>query len=480
MSEQTSEPWSRRRLLGASFAAPALLLGQKTQRERPNILFIPSDDLNTSLGCYGHPVVRSPNIDALAGRGVRFDRAYCQFPLCGPSRASLLSGMRPDSIKITKNGLTVRDGVPDVITLPQLFRKHEYLSARFGKMYHMDVPASVGTSKYDDPASWDIAVSPPGLEQRTKGEGRMVTPGYPLGNGMQWIDFAGSDKEQADAGAAERTIELMDKQGNRPWFIGLGFVRPHVPFVAPSRFYDLYPVETITPVVNPANDRDDIPSASEKTITGRGNDMGMNDKDKRESLRGYYASVSYMDSLVGRVLDHLKRKGLAERTSVVFWGDHGWHLGEHFRWQKRSLFEESARVPLIVSAPGRKGNGRASRALVELVDLYPTVADLAGLTPPPSIEGQSLVPLLERPERAWKTAAFTQVGGPDGVTGRAVRTDRFRYIRWEGPEPAEELFDHVRDPREFRNLVHEPAAAGYLKEMRGVLDRGWRAAKATI
>lgn len=469
---------SRRSLLrSAVAAAPALLLGQKSADERPNVLFIASDDLNVSLGCYGHPVVRSPNLDKLAARGVRFDRAYCQFPLCGPSRTSVLSGMRPDTTRIWKNEMAIRDTLPDVVTLPELVRKSGYTSARFGKMYHMNVPGSVGKNLWDDPLSWDVAVSPPGAENRTSGTGRNITPSFPDGNAMHWISFPGSDRDQADARAVEDTIGYIDKNKARPWFIGLGFLRPHVPHVAPTRFFDLYPLEYLTPVDNPRDDRKDIPEASEITITGRGDDMGMNVADKREALRGYYASVSYMDSLVGRVFDHLEKSSLTQRTIVVFWGDHGWHLGEHFRWQKRSLFEESARVPLIVSAPGRRGNGRASRGLVELIDLYPTVADLCRINPPGNLEGQSFVPMLDNPSRKWKNAAFTQVAGPDEIVGRAVRTERYRYIRWTKPYPGEELYDCEKDPREFHNLIKEPAAADALRQMRSVLDGGWRAAR---
>lgn len=471
---------STRRSFGRSLiaGAPVLLLGQKASDPKLNVLFIAADDLNNSLGCYGHPLVKSPNLDRLATRGVRFDRAYCQFPLCGPSRTSVLSGMRPDSTRIWKNEIAVRDTMPEAVTLPQLFRKSGYNSARFGKMYHMNVPGSVGKSLWDDPPSWDIAISPQGLENKTAGSGRNITPSHGPGNAMQWISFSGSELEQADARAAEDTIAHIDKQGAKPWFIGLGFLRPHVPHVAPSRFFDLYPLDRITPAKNPGNDREDIPIASEKTITGRGNDMGMSEADKREALRGYYASVSYMDHLVGRVLGHLEKKNQADRTIVVFWSDHGWHLGEHFRWQKRSLFEESAQVPLIVSAPKRKGNGRGSRSFVELIDLYPTIAELCGAAPPEAIEGQSFVPLLDDPNRRWKKAAFTQVAGPDDIVGRAVRSDRYRYIRWTGPHPAEELYDCEKDPREFDNLAGRASSASTLQHMRAMLDAGWKAARA--
>ncbi|MDZ4799094.1 MAG: sulfatase [Bryobacteraceae bacterium] len=458
---------SRRAVL---FGAPTLLLAQKTARERLNVLFIASDDLNNTLGCYGNRLVKTPHLNALAAKGVRFDRAYCQFPLCGPSRTSMLSGMRPDTTRIHGNQIAVRDTMPNVVTLPQLFRQNGWYSARFGKMYHMNVPGSVGTNNWDDPPSWDLAVSPPGTEDKTKGEGRNITPKYPSGNAMEWVNFSGVDTGQADASSAAQTLDLMAAKRGSPWFIGLGFLRPHVPFVAPSRFYDLYPLSSMPLAQNPANDRDDIPKASEITLTGRGDDMGMSEADKREALRGYYASVSYMDSLVGKVLSKVDLR----KTAVVFWGDHGWHLGEHFRWQKRSLFEESARVPLIVAAPGRKGNGKAARGLVELVDVYPTLAELAGLKPPADTEGRSFAPLLDRPDRPWKSAAFTQVTGPGGIEGRAVRTDRWRYVRWTGPHPDEELYDEQADPREFTNLAHRDGYRERIAGLRKVLEGGWR------
>jgi uncharacterized sulfatase len=465
-------------LSAAAGCAPQLLLGSKTASERPNILFVASDDLNNCLGCYGHPLVKSPNIDRIASMGVRFDRAYCQFPLCGPSRTSLLSGMRPDTTRIWENHIAVRDTLPDVVTLPQLFRNNGWHSVRIGKMYHMDVPGSVGTNKWDDPPSWDVAISPPGKEQRTVGEGRNITA--KKGAAWQWAAFSGPGKDQADDRAADLAIETIEQNRHRPLFLGLGLLRPHLPHVAPARFFDLYPVGTVPAPFNPPNDRDDIPKASEIAINTRANDMGMNENDKREAIRAYFASVSYMDWQMGRVLATLDKLRILEKTIVVFWGDHGWHLGEHHRWHKRSLFEESARAPLLVAAPGRKGNGKGSRALVEFVDIYPTVAELGGLKGPANLEGQSMVPLLDNPNRKWKSAAFTQVSAPNGIVGRGVRTDRYRYIRWEGPHPDEELYDHRTDPREFTNLTRKPEHAVEVKRMRQVLDAGWRAARAKL
>ena len=465
-------------LSSATMAAPTLLLSQKSAPERPNVLFIASDDMNNNLGCYGHPMVKSPNLDRLAASGVRFDRAYCQYPVCGPSRASLMTGLRPDSTHIFENNISVRDKLRGVVTLPQLFRNSGWRSVRAGKMYHMDVPGSVGTNNWDDPPSWDLAISPPGKEQRTEGRSRNITEGKLA----RWdvIAFQGAGKDQADERATEIAIETMTSHKDGSWFLGLGYLRPHLPHVAPERFFDLYPLSAIQPVVNPPGDRDDIPLASEIAINTRANDMGMNEADKKEAIRAYYASISYMDWQVGRVLAALDKLNLRRKTIVVFWGDHGWHLGEHHRWHKRSLFEESMRAPLLISAPGRKGNGKACRSLVEFVDIYPALAELGGLKPPPNLEGQSLVPLLDNPSRAWKSAAFSVVTAPNGVMGRCAVTERYRYIRWTGPHPGEELYDRQTDPKEFTNLAPLPKHAPLLTKMRGVLDDGWQAAKAKV
>jgi uncharacterized sulfatase len=431
--------------------------------------------MNTALGCYGHPVVKTPHVDALAGRGVRFERAYCQFPLCGPSRASLLTGMRPDSTRVLGNEIDFRNYHPDCITLPQLFKNSGWYSAREGKMFHMNVPGGVGSPKYQDEASWNHSVSPQGLELKTLGGGRRLSPPG-VGHGMQWIS-AGTPAGQADTNAADHALALLEQHAAQPFFLGLGFIRPHLPFVAPSAFFDMYPLGAMAVPKNPPGDLDDIPAAAKSVRPHLWNDMRMDEPRIREALRGYYASTSFMDDQVGRVLGGLRRMGLADNTIVVFWGDHGWHLGEHTRWQKMSLMEESARVPLIVAAPGRKGNGSASRSLVEFVDVYPALAELCGLTPPNTIEGQSFVPLLDNPSRGFKKAAFTQLKFED-ITGRSVRTDRHRYIRWEGAGGGEELYDHRADPGEFTNLAAKPEARQVLERHRAILDAGWRSARA--
>lgn len=459
-----------RREFTASLAAGAVAC--TTSTPPLNVLFIASDDLTSTLGCYGHPAVKSPNIDALAARGVRFDNAYCQFPFCGPSRASLMTGLRPDTTGVVTNRkVDFREWSPDTITLPQLFKNNGWRSMRVGKMFHMGVPGGVGTMAHQDPPSWDVSISPPGDEHESVGPGGDPNPDLRHGLKMQWVQTATAEG-QADDAAADTAIDLLRESAGNPFFLGLGFVRPHTPFVAPSRFFDMYPLDEIELIQNPPDDLDDIPAPAKNLRPFLWHQMGMSEENQRISLRGYYASVSFMDEQVGRVLDELDRLEIADRTVVVFLGDHGWHLGEHTHWQKMSLMEESVRAPLIISAPGARGAGRSTKALAEFVDFYPTLAELAGLTPPSNLEGVSLVPVLDDPTASVKDAAFSQVQWEDRIFGRTVRTDRYRYIRWEGDGGGEELYDHENDPREFTNLAQVPEHSAVLEQLRTRLDQG--------
>ena len=325
--------------------------------------------------------------------------------------------------------------------------------------------------RHQDPPSWDVSISPPGDEDESDGPGGDPNPDLRNGLKMQWVQTADASG-QADAAAADTAIDLLESTADQPFFLGLGFVRPHVPFVAPTEFFDMYPLEDIELISNPPDDLDDIPAPAKNLRPFLWNQMGMSEENQRISLRGYYASVSFMDDQLGRVLDALERLGQADRTIVLFFGDHGWHLGEHTHWQKMSLMEESVKAPLIISAPGMRGNGRASKAMVEFVDFYPTLADLCGLTAPAGLEGVSLAPLLDDPSASVKDAAFSQVQWEDRIYGRTVRTDRYRYIRWEGDGGGEELYDHETDPREFTNLVADPEHADVLESMRSRLGEG--------
>jgi uncharacterized sulfatase len=291
---------------------------------------------------------------------------------------------------------------------------------------------------------------------------------------MQWVRTADASG-QADSAAADTALDLLQQHAAEPFFMGLGFVRPHVPFVAPAQYYDLYDIDDIELVHNPPDDLDDIPAPAKNLRPYLWNHMGMSETQQRIALRGYYASVSFMDAQVGRALDALERLGVADRTIVVFMGDHGWHLGEHTHWQKMSLMEESVRAPLIISAPGARGAGKPTRALTEFLDLYPTLADLCGLQPPANLEGVSLAPVLNDPSASVKQAAYSQIEYEDRLFGRTVRTDRYRYIQWKGDGGGEELYDHEEDPREFTNLASSGAHRPHLQRLRGLLAAGFGA-----
>jgi uncharacterized sulfatase len=433
------------------------------QEKKPNVLFIMADDLNNSLACYGAPT-KTPNLDKLAARGVRFDRAYCQYPLCGPSRCSLMSGMRPEKIGVLTNGKTVRDKRLDVVTLPQLFRQNGYVSARVGKIYHLGIPGDVGKPGPDDPQSWDSTFNPPGAEFKTDGDEANPTPTY--GQGFRRVMGKGEGVEQADYQSADEAIRLLNQHKDKPFFLAVGFIRPHVPEIAPKKYFDLYPIDQIKLPNVPVDDRKDIPA--EAFMRPEPN-WGMSESDCRESKRAYYATTSFMDAQAGRVLDELEKLGLAENTIVVFVGDHGYLLGEHSAWQKMMLFEPTARVPMLIAAPGVKPAG--TKSLAELIDLYPTLCELAGLKPPGEIDGKSLAPVLHDPGATVKSAAFTQVHRQK-LPGRSVRTDRWRYTQWGDHAAAgAELYDEQADPEELTNLAKDPTHAATVAEMKKHLAR---------
>jgi len=457
--------------------APPAKAAQTAANKPLNVLFIASDDLNNDLGCYGHPFVKSPNIDRLAARGVRFDRAYNQFPLCSPSRVSLMTGLRPDTTRIYDLQTNFRDTLgPDVVTLPQAFRRHGYVAARVGKIYHYGVPTQIGTSGLDDPASWDKVVNPIG---RDKTEEHLVvnhTPKRGLGSALALHAADGTDEEQTDGIAATEAIKLLEVYRNRPFFLAVGFYRPHTPYVAPKKYFDLYPAAKMKLPDDPPGDLDDIPAPALWTKPPH---WGVPEAQLKESISAYYASITFMDAQLGRLLDALDRLGLADNTVVVFWSDHGYVLGRHGQWQKQMLFEESARVPLIVAAPKMAGNGKGCARTVELLDLYPTLADLCGVKPPPDLAGRTLRPLLNDPAAPWDKPAYTQVmrGGPNRrFPGRSVRTERWRYNEWDDGGAGVELYDHSTDPAEYTNLAGRKEHAATQAELAKLLRQGFPSA----
>ena len=441
-------------------------------QEKPNVLFIAADDLANSLGCYGDLLAKTPHLDRLAATGVRFDRAYNQLPLCNPTRASVMTSLRPDEIKVYDLDRHFREEVPDVVTLSQRFIQEGYYAGRVGKIYHYNVPASIGTDGFDDPPSWQETVNPYGRDKTDEALIFNAEPHRKISAALSWLAADGADEEQTDGMIATEAIRLMEEKKDEPFFIAAGFFRPHTPYVAPKKYFDLYPLEEIRLPYAPDGDRDDIPTAAFAHNCPVPN-YGLDELTLRKAVQAYYACVSFIDAQVGRMLDALDKLGLAEKTIVVFWSDHGYHLGEHDGiWQKRTLFEQSSRSPLIIRAPGAKGNGQSSPRIVEFVDIYPTVIDLAGIEPKSRLSGKSLRTLLDDPIATWDSHAITQILRPadnrlpEPVMGCSIRTERWRFSEWGEGEYGVELYDHHSDPMEFHNLAIEPDS-----EAKAVIER---------
>lgn len=462
------------------------------EAKKPNVLLILADDLNCRLGCYGDPMVQSPNIDRLAARGVRFDRAYCQYPLCNPSRTCFLTGLRPETTKVWENKTQFRETTPNAVSLGQTFQRAGYYAARVGKLYHYGVPAQIGTDGLEDPASWNDRFNPKGrdvdevsmiqgIEVGSDGKSRWRT-GFPLnglGAKLSRLAAEGDDIEQTDGKIAEEAIRLLEKNKDRQFLLAVGFFRPHTPYVSPKKYFELYPPGKIQLPTVPAGYRDTVPKAA---LPFKPDEEGMNDDQRREAIQAYLASVSFMDAMTGRVLDALHRLGLDKNTVVVFKSDHGYHLYEHQLWQKMTLFEDAARVPFIVALPDGKNAGKTCRRTVETVSLHATLADLCGIQSPDSLDGVSFRRLVDDPNAAWERPAITQlrrgnVGGQAkkplaGVMGYSVRTERWRYTQWgDAGAQGEELYDHDADPRELKNLAAEPGQEKTLKELRALLKK---------
>jgi iduronate 2-sulfatase len=455
----------------AIFAAVVLTGPASAVPAKLNVLFIAVDDMNNDLGCYGHPFVKSPNIDRLAASGLRFDRAYCQFPLCSPSRSSLLTGLRPDTTRVFNLRYHFRQGLPGVVTLPQMFLRNGYYVARVGKIYHYGNPGDIGTSGLDDRVSWGERFNPAGRDKTALEPDIMnYTPKRGLGSALAFLaDKTGTDTEHTDGKVATQAIQLLEAHKDEPFFIAAGFYKPHCPWVTPKKYFDLYSLDEMSLpriTAQTANEYPPLALASTRPWPY----FGVTPDQAHESKLAYYAAISFVDAQIGRLLDAVDRLGLRRNTIIVFWSDHGYHLGEHGLWFKQSCFEESARVPLIISMPEQATAGQSSSRPVELVDLYPTLADLAGLTPPDHLEGFSLRPLLKDPQAEWNHAAFTQV--QRGVNpGHSVRTERWRYTEWRRGARGEELYDHENDPREWHNLAAEAKYADVVAQMKALLKQ---------
>jgi len=430
------------------------------QSKKLNVLFIAVDDLRPALGCYGNQIVKSPNIDRLAQSGVRFERSYCQFPLCNPSRTSLLTGRYPTTTKILDNLTYFRDTIPDAVPLPAHFRASGYVTARAGKIYHGSI---------DDQASWVEGGEP--VRQRTPRNPQQQADYRRTSD--RWEAVEGEGEDLPDYRTATRTIELLEKYHKQPFFIAMGFVKPHSAPVAPKKYFDLYDAEQIPLPGDFAARPKALPGAPEVAIPKTNGDLFVDrdadPKSAREMIRAYFACISFIDAQLARVMKKVDELGLRENTVIVFWGDHGYHLGEKGKWSKHnSLYEVAARVPLAIYAPGKGGNGQTCPRPVEAVDLYPTLAELCGLSVPSGLEGNSLVTLLDDPQTTWRHPAYSVT-----QRGRAVRTDRWRYVEWQGGELGAELYDQQNDPYELKNLAEDPQHLDTVKQMKELLAGKW-------
>ncbi|MBI1346858.1 sulfatase-like hydrolase/transferase [bacterium] len=478
--------------------APAVFAAEPSQPF--NVLFIAVDDLRPEFGAYGAEYVHSPNLDRLAQRGVTFRRAYCQQAVCSPSRSSLLTGTRPDTTKVWDLETHFRTALPDVVTLPQLFRQQGYFVQGMGKLYH---------GGFDDPPSWSTPWTSPkgghgtyGLPEnmaivKAKIEASKTAPKKKKGGKVRNYGpaFEGADVPDNyfhDGALADMAVAaLRERAEQQPFWLGVGFIRPHLPFVAPKKYWDLYDPAAINLAPNPYPPHD----APEYAVLPGGELRAYHgiptgpipDDLARQLKHGYYAAISYMDAQLGRVLDELDRLKLSEKTIVVLWGDHGWKLGEHGAWCKHSNVENDTHTPLIIAVPGLKTAGQQTESLAEFVDIYPTLAELCGLPLPKHLEGTSLVRVLHDPAAIAKTVAFSQYPRAfqgTALMGYSMRTDRYRFTRWvERNNPKQlvsvELYDHQTDPQENTNIANDAAHRGLVDSLTTQLLAGWQAAVVT-
>ena len=463
-----------------------------------NVLFVAVDDLRPDLGCYGNDSIRTPNIDQLASRSLVFERAYCQAPVCGPSRASLLTGLRPDTVRVWGNRTHIRETKPDVTTLPQQFKQAGYFTKAIGKVLH---------GRMADPPSWSVPAWPPdgiqaGMQYVDEDRFSAMAAAEPAriwtGPEIPTLEWKKRDSWQAphvpdntlqDGQVADRAVEALRGLRDRRFFLAVGFQKPHLPFTAPRRYFDLYDASRL-PIAEDPNQPVGAPGIAFtrwqelRGYTDIPNQGPLPPGKARELIHGYYAATSYTDFQAGRVLDELETLGLADQTVVVLFGDHGWHLGEQELWGKTTVYELDARAPLMVHVPGMRSGGLSCTGIVEFVDMYPTVCDACGITPPDGLEGTSMMPLLENPDRSWKGAAFSQIPRPYLADqdweqmGRSIRTDRYRYTEWvnrDGSVAERELYDLETAPWETVNLAADVQYGSLVNSLSNRLRAGWRA-----
>jgi len=445
--------------------------GTPLKTVKPNVLLIVIDDLRTELGCYGVKEIQSPNIDRLAQKGILFNHAYAQYPVCNPSRSSFLSGLRPDETGILSNDVPFRRLHPDLVTLPQLFRQNGYFTAGLGKIFHRSVDAPGKPVPFEDPQSWDYFFNGKATPLGKQGEGRNLTGGKL--SWCKWLAAEGDDLDQEDGQAAREAVRLIEEHQDKPFFIGFGLHKPHDPFFAPSKYFEQYPKSDTKLAVEPPDRSPRVRLA----IPNETDFAAFTDKERKEFKRAYQACVSFADAQVGKVFDALDRLNLWDNTIIILMGDHGYHLGEHDWWNKVTVFELCARAPMMIWVPRAKGMGQPTSAIMEFVDLYPTLIDYAGLPAPHRLSGETLRPILDNPKLPGKAAAYTEVTRGSKM-GRSVRTARWRYTEWgSNGELGIELYDHTKDPGEYYNLSGQPEWAGVCQDLKKLFAQGFSTGK---
>lgn len=430
---------------------------QMRSSNKMNVLLIIADDLNCAIGAYGDSIAHTPNIDKLAKRGVMFTNAHVQYPLCGPSRVSMMTGLYPDQTKSKKLRLYVRQTIPDVITLGQKFRMENYHSIRVGKIFHYHNPRDIGTAGHDDSYSWDRTVNPYGLD---KIEEHKLIGLKPIldGGTLSWMQADGQDYQQTDGIGASATIDFLNEfaESGESFFLAYGLYRPHVPFVAPKSYYDRFNINDFYIDQNNNDYLQSIPLPAALSVRAKKEQIELDNYLAKTIKCAYYATTSFVDAQVGRVLKKLEETGLDKNTIIIFTSDHGYHLGEHGHWQKQTLFELSTRVPLIISGPGINENFDNVDAPVELIDIYPTIMELLNIEGPQFLQGKSLKPYLDGSKSPIRNSALTELElyTDNGLAkGYSIRTDRYRLSKWTlNGNTYFELYDHENDSQELNNL----------------------------